>query len=326
MGERPVRVGAGQQHEHVGPGGEGAPGLDAVDQPPPLGRGGRRDDAGDVGPEVRLGHRHGGEHLRRGQLGQPLLLLLLGAAVDQGPGEDLGPRDQRAADAERPPAQLLGGHHHAHVVALPAGGEAVVLLGDRQPEPAQLGQAGDDLLGDVAVGAVDMLGVGAHLVLGEAVERLAHQLEVAARGGAGPRRRPRRPGWPDRGGSPGSRPPARSSRAPPPRPPLVPPPARPDRPGRRPRRPWPGALRSHRGRRSRGRRVPWPPRRRRAPRRRPRPGWRRPRRWHRTAAQPASTTCWARSTASVGRGQVEGEVGCVTAATLPAARPRSGVR
>ena len=62
-------------------------------------------------------------------------------AVDQGPGQDLGPGDERAADAERAPAQLLGGHHHAHVVALAAGGEAAVLLGDRQPEAAELGQA-----------------------------------------------------------------------------------------------------------------------------------------------------------------------------------------
>ena len=43
-----------------------------------------------------------GRHdLGGGQLGQPLLLLLLGAALDQRPGEDLGAGDQRAADAER---------------------------------------------------------------------------------------------------------------------------------------------------------------------------------------------------------------------------------
>ena len=178
MRQGAVRVGAGQQHEHVGPGGKGAPGLDAVDQPAPVGRGGRGDDAGDVRAEVGLGDRHRGQHFGRGELGQPLLLLLLGAAVDQGPGEDLGPGDQGAADAERSPAQLLGGDDHAHVVALPAGGEAVVGLGDGQPEATQFGQAGDDLLGDVAVGAVDVFGVGAHLLLGEAVERLADQLEV----------------------------------------------------------------------------------------------------------------------------------------------------
>ena len=51
-----------------------------------------------------------------------------------------------------PQRQLLGGDDHAQVVALAARGEAAVLLGDRQPEAAHLGQAGDDLLGDVAVG------------------------------------------------------------------------------------------------------------------------------------------------------------------------------
>ena len=152
VGQRPVRVGAGQQHEHVGPGGEGAPGLDPVDHPPAVDGRGRRHDAGHVGAEVGLGHRHGGQDLGRGQLGQPVLLLLLGPAVDQRPGQDLGPGDERAADAERAPAQLLGGDHHAHVVALAARREPAVLLGDREPEAAELGQALDDLFGDVAVG------------------------------------------------------------------------------------------------------------------------------------------------------------------------------
>ena len=120
VGQRAVGVGAGQQHEHVGPGGEGAPGLDPVDHPAAVDRRGRRHDAGHVGPVVGLGHGDGGQDLGRGQLGQPLLLLLLGPAVDQGPGQDLGPGDERAADAERAPAQLLGGHDHAHVVALAA--------------------------------------------------------------------------------------------------------------------------------------------------------------------------------------------------------------
>ena len=180
VGQGAVGVGAGQQHEHVGPGREGAPGLDAVDHPAAVDRRGRGHDAGHVGAEVGLGHGDGGQDLGRGQLGQPLLLLLLGAAVDEGPGQDLGPGDERAADAERAPAQLLGGDDHAHVVALAARGEAAVLLGDREPEAAELGQALDDLLGDVGVLPVHVLGVRADLVLGEAVERLAHQLEVVA--------------------------------------------------------------------------------------------------------------------------------------------------
>ena len=178
MGERAVGVGAGQQHQHVGPGGERAPRLDAVDHPAALHRRRRGDDAGDVGPVVGLGHCDGGQDLGRGQFGEPVLLLLLRAPVDQGAGQDLGPGDERAADAQRAPAQLLGGHDHAHVIALAAGCEAPVLLGHGESEPAQLGQALDHLFGDVAVLPVHVFGLRADLVLGEAVERLADQLEV----------------------------------------------------------------------------------------------------------------------------------------------------
>ena len=139
MGLGPVGIGAGQQHEHVGPGGEGAPGLDPVDQPTAFGGHGRGDHAGHVGAEVGLGDRHRPHHLGGGQPGQPVLLLLLGAPVDQGPGEDLGPGDQGPAGAQRAPRQLLGGHHHAHVVGLAAGGEPPVLLGHRHAEAAHLG-------------------------------------------------------------------------------------------------------------------------------------------------------------------------------------------
>ena len=180
MGEGAVRVRAGQQHQHVGPGGEGAPRLDAVDHPAAGDRCRGGHDAGHVRPEVGLGHGDGGQDLCRGQLGQPVLLLFLGAAVDQGAGEDLGPGDEGAADPQRAPAQLLGGDDHAHVVALTARCEAAVLLGHREAEAPQLGQALNDLLGDVAVGPVHVLGVRADLVLGEAVEGLAHQLEVVA--------------------------------------------------------------------------------------------------------------------------------------------------
>ena len=105
-------------------------------------------------------------------------LLLLGATAHDGAGEDLGTGDERAADAERTAAQLLGRHDHAHVVALAARREPAVLLGHRQPEPAHLGQAGDHVLGHVGVGAVDVLGDGLDAVLGEPAERVADELEV----------------------------------------------------------------------------------------------------------------------------------------------------
>ena len=214
----------------------------------------------------------------RGQPGQPALLLLLGPPVDQGPGEDLRPGDQRAAGSERAPRQLLGGHHHAHVVGLASGGEPPVLLGDRHPEPAHLGHSGDDLLGDVGVGPVDVLGPRPDLLLGEAVEGLSHQLEVGvevARSLAG---RPGRPGTPGRGRWTRTPRPAPSSRG---RRPT----ARPARwcatPGRRWRRRRRRRRSGPRSRRATRRSAP--PRRcarrpRRGPRRRPAPG---PRRAHR---------------------------------------------
>ena len=93
-------------------------------------------------------------------------------------GEDLGPGDQRAAGAERAARQLLGGHDHADVLALAALGVAAVLLGHRQAEAAHLGEALDDVLGDVVVLAVDVLGDRADLLVGEAPEGVLHQLEV----------------------------------------------------------------------------------------------------------------------------------------------------
>ncbi len=178
MREGSVGIGASQQHEDIGASGEGAPRLHAVDEPTSFGWCSRGHDAGHIRPEIGFGHRHGCEYFGRGQFGQPILFLRLSSAVDKGPCENLGTGDQRPADAERAPAQLLGRHDHAEVVAFPAGGEAPVLLGNRKSKPAQLGQATDDLFGDIAIGTMDVFGLRAHLVHREAVECLAHQLEV----------------------------------------------------------------------------------------------------------------------------------------------------
>ena len=56
------------------------------------------------------------------------------------------------------PRQLLGGDDHRDVLAVAALAVAAVLGRHRQPERADLGEAGDDLLGHVAVRAVDVLG------------------------------------------------------------------------------------------------------------------------------------------------------------------------
>jgi hypothetical protein len=183
---RPVGVGAGEEHEDVGATGERRPRLYAANEIAAFGGLRRHLDVGDVGPVVRLGDHHADHQLAAGDARQPALLLLVGAALHDGPSEDLGPGDERPANAERPPGQLLGGDDHAEVVVLAAGGEPAVLLRHRQAEPADLGQAGDDVFGDVGVFAVDVLGHRPHLLLGETVERLTDELEVVGQvGGAG---------------------------------------------------------------------------------------------------------------------------------------------
>ena len=176
--EAAIGIGAGEEQEHVGPGAEGAPRLHAVEQPAAVGAGGAGGDGGGVAAHVGLGDGDGVQHLGGGELGQPLVLLLLGAAGDQRPGEDLRPGDEAAAGAEAAAAQLLGGDDHADVLGLAAAAVAAVLLGDRQAEGAHLAETADDVLGDVVVVAVDVLGDRLELVLGEAAEGVLHQLEV----------------------------------------------------------------------------------------------------------------------------------------------------
>ncbi len=74
------------------------------------------------------------------------------------------------------------------VVALAPGGEAPVLLGDRQPEAADLGQPEMISSGMSVLAPVHVLGVRADLLVGETVEGLAHQLEVLVEVRGRPRR------------------------------------------------------------------------------------------------------------------------------------------
>ncbi len=180
MGPAPVRVGAGEHHQNVGAGGEGRPRLGAVDLPvPPFAArvaatvipatsepksGSVTETPAMISPLASFG-----SHLR---------LLILRAAAQQGPGQDLRSGDQGTAGAERGSRQLLGRHHHAQVVVLPARRVAAVLLGDGQPERAQLAEAGDDFLRDVVVAAVDRLRRRGDLVLGKATEGVGDHLEI----------------------------------------------------------------------------------------------------------------------------------------------------
>ena len=108
-------------------------------------------DAGHVGPEVGLGHGDGAQHLGGGQLREPVLLLLLGAAVDEGPGEDLGPGDQRAADARASPSSAPRWPRPCPCSRSrrPWRSRRTPRAPSR-PKPPIVGHALDDLLGDVA--------------------------------------------------------------------------------------------------------------------------------------------------------------------------------
>ena len=107
-----------------------------------------------------------------------MLLLLLGAALHERPGEDLGPGDQRSADAEARLRQLLGCCHHGDVLRVAALAVAAVLGRHAEAECSQLGEPGDDLLGHVAVRAVHVLGMRRDDVGGECSERVGHHLHV----------------------------------------------------------------------------------------------------------------------------------------------------
>ena len=154
-------------------------------QPPSVGRRGDL-HAGDVGAVVGLGHHDADHHLAARDARQPRLLLLLGAARDERAREDLGPGDERAADAERAARQLLGRDDHAHVVGLAAGREPAVLLGHREAEPAELGEPGDDLLGHVGVGAVHVLGRRAGSCRRRSGGRSRRRARSRRRGASGP--------------------------------------------------------------------------------------------------------------------------------------------
>ena len=104
--------------------------------------------------------------------------MVLGAACDQGPSEDLGPCDQRTADAERAAGEFLGGNDHAEVVVDATLGEAAVLDRRRETEDPELRESLDELLGHVGVGAVHVLGPRGDLLVGEPTEGVGGELHV----------------------------------------------------------------------------------------------------------------------------------------------------
>ena len=131
-----------------------------------------RSERGEVGARVGLGEDRGGEDLRRGDPGQVLLLLLVGAGAQDQLGGDLRAGAERA-DADVAARQLLGDHAHG----LLAEAEPAVGLGDGEGEHAELPQLGQDLGRNIAVGEVPLVRVGHHLGEREAAHLVAHGIE-----------------------------------------------------------------------------------------------------------------------------------------------------
>ena len=95
-----------------------------------------------------------------------------------------------------PREELLRGDDHAQVLAA-ALRPAAVLGRHRQTEGAHVGQAGDDALGNVTVGAVDVFGDGV-ISLSAKARNCPAPARSPDRGGEGP-------SWPVRPGSPDCR-------------------------------------------------------------------------------------------------------------------------
>ena len=118
------------------------------------------------------------ERAARGEIGEPLALLLLGAEEEDRHRPERRVRGDRDRDRGVDPGQLLDRDRVGERVA--AG--AAVLLRDRDAHEPELGEPGDELVGE-AVLAVELLGDRGDPLLGE--------LADGARAGARARRRGR---------------------------------------------------------------------------------------------------------------------------------------
>ncbi len=136
-------AGAGEDEGDVGPGAVGDEGLGAAEQPvAPVvvvadGPGG---EVGGVGSGAGLGEGEAAERLAGGEPGQPVPLLLLGAEGVDGLGDQAERDGDDAAHGGVAPAEFLQDEAIGEVVAA----AAAVLLGEGQPEEAELAQPADD--------------------------------------------------------------------------------------------------------------------------------------------------------------------------------------
>jgi hypothetical protein len=105
--------------------------------------GGRAGCAG-VGAGARLGQAERRELSTGGELGQPLLLLLLGPEVEDRQRPQRVVRGDGDRDRGVDPRQLFDGDRVRDRV----GAGAAVLLGNRHPHQPELGQLGDEVVGE----------------------------------------------------------------------------------------------------------------------------------------------------------------------------------
>ncbi len=126
----------------------------------------------EVGTGAGLGHRDGGHDRAGGHLGEPLLLLLLGAVVQQVVRDDAAV--QRGSPAAVTDASLLLDQDRL-VEERPA--SPAILLRDRRAQQPQLAGAGPQLTVDALV-VDEPLDVGLDLLLAERAGELAEVVEV----------------------------------------------------------------------------------------------------------------------------------------------------
>ena len=159
------RVGLHQDRQRVGVAGVGDPHLGAVDDVVVAVEPRSGADALQVRAGVGLGEADAGAALAGGQVGQVLLLLLLGAVHGDHPaGQRVAAED--AGDAHPAAGDLLEHQGEGDRVEV----EAAVLLGDGDAEQAHVGHALDDL-GGVATGLLPLTGDRDDLVVDEVAEQ-----------------------------------------------------------------------------------------------------------------------------------------------------------
>ena len=118
--------------------------------------------SGSIGTGIGLGQAKGADPLAGAELGQVLLLLLLGAVLKDGGAAQGGVGGHNDSGGAAHLGQLL----HRHGISQHIGAGAAVLLGEIDAHHAQLGHLLDGLLGEALL-LVDLLGQGLHLILGE---------------------------------------------------------------------------------------------------------------------------------------------------------------